>query len=337
MSAPLLEVEQLRVHFRAGGRRGGVVHAVDGLDLTVAESEFVGVIGESGCGKSSMGRALVHLNPVTSGRLVFDGEDVTTPDRRSRQRLRRQIQFMFQDPHSSLNPRFTARDILREPLRAHGLAATERDLVRMLDRVALPADALDRYPHEFSGGQRQRIGLARAMALAPRLLVLDEPVSGLDVSVQAQVLNLLDDISRDGGTAFLMITHDLEVVRHSADRVVVMYLGVIVEEGPAADVLDAPAHPYTRALVSATPSGEGSRDRIVLRGELPSPLNPPSGCRFRTRCWKARDLCAREVPPLAPVAAGRRAACHFPEPVSGPLPVRIGPTSIPEESRHDDS
>ncbi len=316
MTAPLLSVERLTVHFRAGGRRGGVVHAVDGLDLVVDDSEFVGVIGESGCGKSSMGRALVHLNPVTSGRIAFRGDDITAPDRARRRRLRREIQFMFQDPHSSLNPRFTAREILREPLRAHGIAASEHDLVRMLDRVALPADALDRYPHEFSGGQRQRIGLARAMALSPRLLVLDEPVSGLDVSVQAQVLNLLADIRRDGDTAFLMITHDLEVVRHSADRVVVMYLGVIVEEGPAAEVLDAPAHPYTRALVSATPTGAGGRERIILGGELPSPLNPPSGCRFRTRCWKAVERCAQETPPLAPIVSGRAVACHFPEDVA---------------------
>ncbi|MGW9269098.1 oligopeptide/dipeptide ABC transporter ATP-binding protein [Microbacterium sp. NPDC055599] len=321
MTAPLLAVEQLRVHFRAGGRRGGVVHAVDGLDLVVRDAEFVGVIGESGCGKSSMGRALVHLNPVTSGRIVYRGDDITAADRADRRRLRREIQFMFQDPHSSLNPRFTAREILREPLRAHGIPASEQDLVRMLDRVALPADALDRYPHEFSGGQRQRIGLARAMALSPRLLVLDEPVSGLDVSVQAQVLNLLADIRRDSDTAFLMITHDLEVVRHSADRVVVMYLGVIVEEGPAAAVLDAPAHPYTRALVSAMPNGAG-RERIVLGGELPSPLRPPSGCRFRTRCWKAVERCAQETPPLAPIGGGRAVACHFPEDVTAAVDHR---------------
>jgi peptide/nickel transport system ATP-binding protein/oligopeptide transport system ATP-binding protein len=183
----------------------------------------------------------------------------------------------------------------------------------MLDRVALPESALDRYPHEFSGGQRQRIGLARAMALDPDLLILDEPVSGLDVSVQAQVLNLLSEIRREGNAAFLMITHDLEVVKHSADRVAVMYLGVIVEEGPVAEVLDDPAHPYTRALVSATPSAPGARERIVLAGELPSPLSPPSGCRFRTRCWKARSICAERTPALEAAGALRRVACHFPE------------------------
>lgn len=313
MSDPLLVVDQLQVHFRAGGRGRGVIHAVDGLDLVVGVSEFVGIIGESGCGKSTLGKTLVHVNQPTSGRILLRGDDVTSPDRERLRRLRREIQFMFQDPHSSLNPRFTTREILKEPLIANRISATDKDLAQMLDLVALPESALDRYPHEFSGGQRQRIGLARAMALDPDLLILDEPVSGLDVSVQAQVLNLLSEIRRERNAAFLMITHDLEVVKHSADRVAVMYLGVIVEEGPVAEVLDDPAHPYTRALVSATPSALGARERIVLSGELPSPLSPPSGCRFRTRCWKAQDICAEQTPALEAAGALRRVACHFPE------------------------
>ncbi|WP_308797741.1 ABC transporter ATP-binding protein [Agromyces silvae] len=320
MNDPLLDVRDLEVHFRAPGRRAGarpVIRAVDGLSLQVREHEFLGVIGESGCGKSSMGRALVHLNVPTGGVIRYRGEDVTRPSRAGLRRLRREIQFVFQDPHSSLNGRQTVREILAEPLRAHGMLPRrggDAVLTSLLESVGMEGAALGRYPHEFSGGQRQRIGLARGLALGPSLLVLDEPVSGLDVSVQAQVLNLLLDLKEQRAATFLMITHDLEVVRHSADRTAVMYLGKIVEVGPTQAVLDGPAHPYTLALASATPPADPweRRERIVLTGDLPSPSNPPSGCRFRTRCWRAQELCAVEEPQLRSLGDGRSAACHFP-------------------------
>ncbi|MDF2989538.1 MAG: dipeptide transporter ATP-binding protein [Microbacterium sp.] len=320
MNTPLLDVQDLEVHFRAPGRGAGarpVIRAVDGLTLQVREHEFLGVIGESGCGKSSMGRALVQLNQATGGVIRYRGEDVTRPARGRLRRLRREIQFVFQDPHSSLNGRLTVREILAEPLRAHGMLprrGADAMLTSLLESVGMEGSALSRYPHEFSGGQRQRIGLARGLALGPSLLVLDEPVSGLDVSVQAQVLNLLLDLKAQRAATFLMITHDLEVVRHSADRTAVMYLGKIVEVGPTSVVLDEPAHPYTRALASATPPADPweRRERIVLSGDLPSPSNPPSGCRFRTRCWRAQELCASEEPRLRSLGDGREAACHFP-------------------------
>ncbi|WP_420114772.1 ABC transporter ATP-binding protein [Pseudactinotalea sp.] len=312
----MLEVDDLHVHYPSSRRRAPI-RAVDGVSLTVAQDEALGLIGESGCGKSTTGRALVQLTEPTGGRIRYRGEDITRPDRRRRKSLRTEIQFVFQDPQSSLNPRMTVEEIIAEPLRA--FRRWDRDgrgsAARLLDQVGLGADALRRYPHEFSGGQRQRLGIARALALDPSLLVLDEPVSALDVSVQAQVLNLLMELRADQALSYMMISHDLDVIRHVTDRVAVMYLGVIVETGDVAQVLDRPAHPYTSALASATPPalpGE-QRERIVLRGELPSAADPPSGCRFRTRCWRADEVCAEKIPVLTPIGpAGRQVACHHP-------------------------
>lgn len=320
-SNELLRVENLKVHFPVAGRVGRkhTVHAVDGVSFGVAQDEALGIIGESGCGKSTTGRAIVHLNEPTDGRITFRGKDITRPQRSARRALREQIQFVFQDPQSSLNPRMTVEEIIAEPLRAYGRwnAKTGPEKVsELLNRVGLPTEARRRYPHEFSGGQRQRIGIARALALDPEMLVLDEPVSALDVSVQAQVLNLLMDLRASSTLSFIMISHDLDVIRHVTDRIVVMYLGVIVESGPADEVLDHPIHPYTAALASATPpsSPDDIRERIVLTGDLPSASNPPSGCRFRTRCWRADQTCATIVPPLAPVDGRntREVACHHP-------------------------
>jgi oligopeptide/dipeptide ABC transporter ATP-binding protein len=323
----VLRVEDLKVHFvsTAISGRKRTVYAVDGVSFTVRENETLGIIGESGCGKSTTGRALVHLNDPTSGRIAFRLQDITRPGRTERHELRQKMQFVFQDPQSSLNPRMTIQEILAEPLRAFGRwkgTNGPAKAAELLDRVGLPATARNRYPHEFSGGQRQRIGIARALALDPELLILDEPVSALDVSVQAQVLNLLMDLRASSSLSSVMISHDLDVIRHMSDRVAVMYLGVIVEEGPADQVLDQPVHPYTAALASATPpsSPDQVRQRIVLQGELPSASNPPSGCRFRTRCWRADEICETVVPALAPVdpAGVRRAACHHPLAVSMP-------------------
>ena len=319
-ASEVLRVEDLKVHFTSAAVNGRkrTVYAVDGVSFTVRENEALGIIGESGCGKSTTGRSLVHLIEPTSGRIAFRGRDITRPPRAERHELRQKMQFVFQDPQSSLNPRMTIQEILAEPLRAFGRwkgRSGPAKAAELLDRVGLPATARNRYPHEFSGGQRQRIGIARALALDPELLILDEPVSALDVSVQAQVLNLLMDLRRSSSMSSVMISHDLDVIRHVTDRVVVMYLGVIVETGPADEVLDQPLHPYTAALASATPpsSPDDVRERIVLQGELPSASNPPSGCRFRTRCWRADEVCATVEPVLTPVAGGfRSVACHHP-------------------------
>lgn len=318
----LLRVDDLAVHFRvsSGLGRRQVIRAVDGVSFSVYERESLGIIGESGCGKSTTGRAIVQLNDPTEGRILYRGEDISAMSRRQRRELREDVQFVFQDPQSSLNPRMTVEEIVGEGLRAFGRwgsngPATVADL---LDRVGLPRTAAGRYPHEFSGGQRQRIGIARALALGPKLMVLDEPVSALDVSVQAQVLNLLADLQASEDLSYVMISHDLDVIRHVSDRLLVMYLGVIVESGPADAVLDNPAHPYTKALVSAIPpaSPHEVRERIVLQGNLPSPADPPSGCRFRTRCWMATERCATETPQLREVADGREVACHYPLDIS---------------------
>lgn len=321
-AAEVLRVDDLRVYFSAGrgtGKRAKTVHAVDGLSFSVHENEAVGIIGESGCGKSTTGRALVHLNQPTAGTITFRGRDVTAPARRELKALRSRIQFVFQDPYSSLNARMTVREILAEPLIAFGRwrgGAGEARIRELLAQVGLSEDALQRYPHEFSGGQRQRIGLARALALEPEVIILDEPVSALDVSVQAQVLNLLAELRRNTRVAFVMISHDLEVIRLVTDRVHVMYLGKIVETGDSAAVLSAPAHPYTSALVSAIPPAHPGEqvDRILLEGDPPSPVDPPSGCRFRTRCWLATERCASEEPTLSsvPGTTDRAVACHFP-------------------------
>ncbi len=316
---PLLELREIRKHFPV--RRSFfsaetlTVHAVDGVSLAVPAGKTVGLVGESGCGKTTLGRVAIRLLPPDEGTILFDGRDITTLAGEDLRRLRREMQIIFQDPYSSLNPRMRVREIVGEGWLVHGIArgADLRERAeRLLTRVGLPADAADKYPHEFSGGQRQRIGIARAISLSPRLVVADEPVSALDVSVQAQILNLLRDIREEYGIAFLFVSHDLRVIRHVSDAVAVMYLGKLMEVSPAADLFREPLHPYSRGLLSAVPvPGENRRETIVLRGEIPSPIHVPPGCRFHTRCFMAQKICEEEVPALREIAAGRHAACHF--------------------------
>ncbi len=318
---PLIEAIGVTKHFQIGGRfqPGGrrVVHALDGVSLAVAHGETLALVGESGCGKSTLGRCLLRLYDLTSGSIRFEDTDISVmPERRLRP-MRPRMQMVFQDPYASLNPRRRVGDLLAEPMRVHTgwSAARIRDrLHELVDLVGLQRAHLQRYPHEFSGGQRQRIGIARALALQPSLVVADEPVSALDVSVQAQVVNLLMDLQERLGLTYIFIAHDLSVVRQIATRTAVMYLGVIVEIGATETIFSAPAHWYTDALISAVPLVDdlGRRDRVVLAGEVPSPLAPPSGCRFHTRCPRAEARCSAEVPVLRPLADGRQVACHFP-------------------------
>jgi oligopeptide transport system ATP-binding protein len=316
----LLETRDLRTYFPVQRsvvrRKTGAVRAVDGVDLRIAEGETLGLVGESGSGKSTLGRTLVRLIDPTGGSIRFDGDDVTSLRGAQLQRMRRQMQIVFQDPVGSLNPRRKVGDIVGDGLAIHRLgtpAERRRQVGEILERVGLSGAAADRYPHQFSGGQRQRIGIARALVLRPRLLVADEPVSALDVSIQAQVLNLLVELKRDFQLTYLFIAHNLAVVGYIADRVAVMYLGKIVEVAPAAELYARPLHPYSAVLASSVPSLQPGRTmtRIHLRGEMPSPIAPPSGCRFRTRCPIAQDVCAAEMPPLREYASGRFAACHF--------------------------
>ncbi|RIV33173.1 ABC transporter ATP-binding protein [Micromonospora radicis] len=322
---PLLRVRGLTKHFAA---RGGLVRAVDGLDLDLRAGETLGLVGESGCGKSTTGRMLVRLLEPTGGRIEFAGRDITHAGRRALRPLRPQLQIIFQDPYASLNPRHTVGRIIAMPLRVNGITPVGgiRARVReLMELVGLNPEHHDRYPHEFSGGQRQRVGIARALAPGPRLVVADEPVSALDVSIQAQVVNLLRGLQRELGLAFLFIAHDLAVVRHLCQRVAVMYLGRIVEIGDRAEVYRNPRHPYTRALLSAVPDVTrlGPAGRIRLTGDVSSALDPPSGCRFRTRCPNARDRCAVEEPALVQPDDGAAAvACHFPQ--AGPLDPEHG-------------
>jgi peptide/nickel transport system ATP-binding protein len=324
----LLQVQDLKVHFPlpAKGllrRSPGAVKAVDGVSFSLAAGQTLGLVGESGCGKSTVGKAIVRLVPITSGTISYDGIPLSSLEGDELRSARRHVQMIFQDPYSSLNPRQNVGSILAEPIRTHGLrdgSAVGERVLELLDSVGLPRGAANRYPHEFSGGQRQRISIARAMAAEPSLIVADEPVSALDVSIQAQVINLLEELQANLGLTFLMISHDLAVVQHIADHVAVMYLGTIVEKTTSAALYAEPLHPYTLALLSAVPVPdpvvEDRRQRIVLQGDLPSPANPPSGCRFRTRCPYAQLRCAEEVPELRELRPGHLVACHF----AGDLP-----------------
>ncbi len=326
MSAPLLEAEGLSKHFEIGG--GGFfglvpavrLRAVDEVSLGIMPGETLGLVGESGCGKSTLGRLLLRLVEPSAGRIRFDGQDITGLGRGAMRAVRRGMQIVFQDPYGALNPRMTVADIVAEPLVIHGAKdneATRQEVRAMLDRVGLPVRALDRFPHEFSGGQRQRIGIARALILKPRLLVCDEAVSALDVSVQAQIVNLLQDLQREMGLTYLFIAHDLSVVRHISDRVAVMYLGRVVEVAAKQAIYGAPLHPYTRALIAAVPASHPSLRsrgrRVRIAGDIPSAINPPSGCRFHTRCPHVMPVCRERAPALLEAAAGHQVACHLTE------------------------
>ena len=323
-SAPgtLVQVEDAAVHYpvRAEGAVGRRrrLRAVDGVSFSISEGEALGLVGESGCGKTTVAKLIMRLITPVSGRVVFMGRDITGLGRREMRPIRRNMQIVFQDPFASLNPGMKAGDIVAEPLLIHEGRPGRSQIDELLELVGLDPGDAKKYPHEFSGGQRQRISIARALALRPKLLVLDEPVSALDVSIQAQIINLLIELKKELGLAYLFISHDLSVVRHVCERVAVMYLGRIVEWGSRAEVFDRPSHPYTQALVSAVPVPEPlareERRRILLEGEVPSPLDPPSACRFRTRCWKAQERCGSEVPRLERRLPGSGvSACHYPE------------------------
>ncbi len=318
---PILDIRDITTSYhirRSGAQKATSLVAVENVTLSIKPGETLGLVGESGCGKSTLGRTIIRLLEPSAGTVSFAGQDITHFNHQQMRPLRQEMQIVFQDPYASLNPRFKVQQILYEPFRIHGIprAAARQKIPELLSLVQLPPDSLRRFPHEFSGGQRQRIAIARALALEPSLLVLDEPVSALDVSIQAQILNLLEDLQTELGLAYLFIAHDLSVVGQVSDRVAVMYLGRIVEEGPRDAVFNSPQHPYTIALLSAIPDisaaqGHQTRERIILTGDLPNPLNPPSGCRFRTRCWRGDQLCVDQDPPLALVSTSL-VACHYP-------------------------
>ncbi|MFJ8001474.1 ABC transporter ATP-binding protein [Streptomyces sp. NPDC096310] len=322
---PILRVTGLVKHFPITKgvlkRKVGAVQAVDGLSFDVRPGETLGVVGESGCGKSTMGRLITRLLEPTGGKVEFEGKDITHMSTGALRPMRRDIQMIFQDPYGSLNPRHTIGGIVSTPFKLQGIepeGGVKKEVQRLLELVGLSPEHYNRYPHEFSGGQRQRIGIARALALNPKLVVADEPVSALDVSIQAQVVNLLDDLQKELGLTYVIIAHDLSVIRHVSDRIAVMYLGKIVELADRKSLYESPKHPYTKALLSAVPVPDPSRrggksDRILLKGDVPSPISPPTGCRFHTRCWKATEICKTTEPPLIQLGPGHQAACHHPE------------------------
>ena len=322
---PLVETKELVKHYdsrrglwgRVTGNPGALVQAANGVNLAIQRGETLGLIGESGCGKSTLGRTLLRLHEPTSGRIFFDGVDVTGLGDQAMKAMRRKMQIIFQDPYASLNPRKTVREIVGQPLKVHGLAkraeTTDR-VAAMLENVGLKTHHMGRYPHQFSGGQRQRIGIARALILNPEFIVCDEPVSALDVSIQAQIIELLDELKRELGLTYLFISHDISVIGYVSDRVAVMYLGEVVEQGPTQTILERPSHPYTQALLSAVPQVERTargHERIRLTGDLPSPIDPPGGCKFHTRCPYATERCRSEPPHPKQVGADHTAACHL--------------------------
>ena len=328
---PILRAENLVKHFPLTRgilfkRMIGAVQAVDGVSFELMPGETLGLVGESGCGKSTIAKLLLRLEEPTSGAAYYKGRDIFQLSKRELRQMRRNIQIIFQDPYASLNPRMTVGDIVAEPYAIHKIeppGGVQKKVQDLLETVGLNPDNINRYPHQFSGGQRQRVGIARALALNPEIIICDEPVSALDVSVQAQVVNLLEDLQDEFNLSYIFIAHDLSIVRHISDRVAVMYLGRMVEIGNHHDIYENATHPYTQALLSAVPVPDptlrGSRGRIVLQGDVPSPANPPSGCCFRTRCWKAQQRCAEEVPPLVDKGYGHPDACHFAEPMSAVL------------------